>query len=69
MVEQKGFKKAVQGDNVLAARWTLHGGHHARVGEVSETVQIPPTPPGETGEYYFREAARVVDKSKQRTWR
>src|ERR1700737_1939160 len=62
LVEQKGFKKAVQGDNVLAADARLTVDIRLELGEVSETVQVTSNAAGETVNTTSGEVARVVDK-------
>jgi Carboxypeptidase regulatory-like domain len=60
-VEQKGFKKSVQTDNVLAADTRLTVNITLEPGAVSETVEIS-TAAGETVNTTSGEVARVVDK-------
>ena len=62
MVEQKGFKKSVQGDNVLAADARLTVDITLELGDVSETVQVAADSAGETVNTTSGEVARVVDK-------
>lgn len=62
LVEQKGFKRAVQGDNVLAADGRLTVDITLELGEVSETVQVTANAAGETVNTTSGEVARVVDK-------
>ncbi|HXM34786.1 MAG TPA: carboxypeptidase-like regulatory domain-containing protein [Pyrinomonadaceae bacterium] len=61
LVEQKGFKRAVQGDNVLAADARLTVDITLELGEVSETVQVTANSAGETVNTTSGEVARVVD--------
>jgi Carboxypeptidase regulatory-like domain len=60
-VEQKGFKKSVQTDNVLAADTRLTVNIALEPGAVSETVEVS-TAAGETVNTTSGEVARVVDK-------
>jgi hypothetical protein len=60
-VEQTGFKKAVQTDNVLAADTRLTANIALEPGAVSETVEVS-TAAGETVNTTSGEVARVVDK-------
>src|SRR6185503_16419710 len=60
-VEQKGFKKAVQTDNALAADTRLTVNITLEPGAVSETVEVS-TAAGETVNTTSGEVARVVDK-------
>ena len=62
LVEQKGFKKTVQGGNVLAADARLTVDIMLELGEVTETVQITSNAAGETVNTTSGEVARVVDK-------
>jgi hypothetical protein len=62
LVEQKGFKRAVQSDNVLAADARLTVDITLELGEVSETVQVTTNAAGETVNTTSGEVARVVDK-------
>lgn len=61
MIEQKGFKRAVQGENVLAADARLTVDITLELGEVSETVQVTSNSSGETVNTTSGEVARVVD--------
>jgi hypothetical protein len=60
-VEQTGFKKAVQTDNVLAADTRLTVNLALEAGAVSETVEVS-TSAGETVNTTSGEVARVVDR-------
>ena len=60
-VEQTGFKKSVQTDNVLAADTRLTVNLTLEPGSVSETVEVSTTA-GETVNTTSGEIARVVDK-------
>jgi hypothetical protein len=60
-VEQTGFKKAVQTDNVLTADTRLTVNISLEPGAVSETVEVSTTA-GETVNTTSGEVARVVDK-------
>jgi hypothetical protein len=62
LAEQKGFKKALQGDNVLAADARLTVDITLEPGELSETVTVATTAGGETVNTTSGEVARVVDK-------
>ena len=62
MVEQKGFKRAVQADNVLPADGRLTVDITLELGEISETVQVTANSSGETVNTTSGEVARVVDK-------
>src|SRR5882762_2897490 len=62
MVEQKGFKRAVQSENVLAADGRLTVDITLELGEVSETVQVTTNGSGETVNTTSGEVARVVDQ-------
>jgi Carboxypeptidase regulatory-like domain/TonB-dependent Receptor Plug Domain len=62
LAEQKGFKKALRADNVLAADARLTIDVTLEPGELSETVQVAATSGGETVNTTSGEVARVVDK-------
>src|SRR5947207_10393333 len=62
LAEQKGFKKAVQGGNVLGADARLTVDIALEPGEISESVQVSTTSGGETVNTTSGEVARVVDK-------
>jgi len=62
LVEQKGFKKSILGDNVLAADARLTVDVTLELGELSETVQVSASSSGETVNTTSGEVARVVDK-------
>src|SRR6266498_856220 len=62
LAEQKGFKKAWHGDNVLVADARLTVDMTLEPGELSETVQVSTSSEGETVNITSGEVARVVDK-------
>jgi hypothetical protein len=62
LVEEKGFKKALRGDNVLAADARLTVDIALEPGELSETVEVLAASGGETVNTTSGEVARVVDK-------
>src|SRR5882762_1992550 len=61
LAELKGFKKALQGDNVLTADARITVDMTLEAGELSETVQVTSNAAGETVNTTSGEVARVVD--------
>ncbi|MDQ2922092.1 MAG: carboxypeptidase-like regulatory domain-containing protein, partial [Acidobacteriota bacterium] len=64
LVEQKGFKKALRGDNVLAADARLTVDITLEPGELSETVEVAAVSGGETVNTTSGEVSRVVDQQQ-----
>jgi hypothetical protein len=62
-VEQKGYKKAEQGDTVLAADGRITADFTLDAGEISETVLVS-TATGETVNTTSGEVARVIDSQQ-----
>jgi len=68
LVEQKGFKRAVQGGQCFAADARLTVDITLELGELSETVEVTSSAAGETVNTTSGEVARWLINVRCKTW-